>query len=68
MWSLFTFDYKSDLNVVKFVIKNYLEKDSIVVFHDNLKSREVIIQALDFLFEEACKKNFEIGMPAGCLK
>ncbi len=68
MWSLFTFDYKNDLNVVKFVIKNYLEKDSIVVFHDNLKSKEVIIKALDFLFDEVSKNNFEIGIPAECLK
>ncbi len=68
MWSLFTFDYKNDLNVVKFVINNYLEKDSIVVFHDNLKSKEIIIKALDFLFEEVSKKDFEIGIPAECLK
>ena len=68
MWSLFTFDYKNDLNVIKFVIKNYLEKNSIIVFHDNLKSKEVIIKALDFLFEEVSKKDFEIGIPAECLK
>ena len=68
MWSLFTFDYKNDLNVVKFVIRNYLEKNSIVVFHDSLKSKEVVIQALDFLFEEVSKKDFEIGIPAECLK
>ena len=68
MWSLFTFDYKNDLDVVKFVIKNYLEKDSIIVFHDNLKSKEIIIKALDFLFEEVSRKHLEIGIPAECLK
>jgi peptidoglycan-N-acetylglucosamine deacetylase len=68
MWSLFTFDYKNDLEVVKFIVKNYLEKNSIIVFHDNLKSKEIIIKALDFLFEEVSKRDFEIGVPAECLK
>jgi peptidoglycan/xylan/chitin deacetylase (PgdA/CDA1 family) len=68
MWSLFTFDYKNDLNVVKFVIRNYLQSNSIVVFHDSLKSKEIIIRALDFFFEEINKKGFETGTPAECLK
>ena len=68
MWSLLTHDYKNDLNVVKFATNKYLKKNSIVVFHDSVKSKKILIDSLKFLFEETRKNGFEIGTPAECLK
>ena len=68
MWSLLTYDYKADLNLVKKSAQNYLESNSIVVLHDNLKSKDIIIDAINIIFEEAEKKNYSIGNPDECLK
>lgn len=68
MWTLLTYDYKNDLNIVKFAVQKYLSKDSIIVLHDSNKSKNIIAQAIDFIFEEAKRKGFEIGEPLECLK
>lgn len=68
MWSLLTGDYKNELNLVKFVVDKYLKQDSIVVLHDSLRSKDIILQALDYILDKAVKMNFEIGEPSGCLK
>jgi len=67
MWSLLTYDYKSDVNIVKFALKNYLEKDSVIVFHDSNKSKKVIEYALNYTIEIIHKKNFSIGKVDQCL-
>ena len=68
MWSLITFDYKNDLNIVKFAVKNYLRENSIVVFHDNVKSKEIITDSINYLVEQSSVQGFEIGDPTECLK
>ncbi|MEO8399473.1 MAG: polysaccharide deacetylase family protein [Ignavibacteriaceae bacterium] len=68
MWSLLTYDYKNDLKLVKFAVKNYLKKNSIIVLHDSLKSKNIIIDSLEFILDEADKKGFQIGKPNECLK
>jgi len=68
MWSLLTYDYKNDLNKVKFAIDNYLRKDSIVVFHDNAKCSDIIVESINYIIESAAKRGYEIGEPSECLK
>ena len=68
MWSLLTYDYKNDLNLVKFTIMNYLMNNSIIVLHDSLKSKDIIIESINYIAEEAVKNNYEIGEPGECLK
>ena len=68
MWSLLTYDYKNDLNIVKFSIKNYLTKNSIIVLHDNLKSKNIIQSSIKFIAETAFSKSYEFGAPTECLK
>lgn len=68
MWSLLTYDYKNDINIVKFALNKYLKKNSIVVFHDNKSCQDIIIDSLKIFVKEAEKRNFEIGDPLKCLK
>ncbi len=67
MWSLMTYDYKNDLNIVKLSLSKYLKKNSIIVLHDSLKSQNIILESIDFICEEAAKKGFGIGEPSECL-
>lgn len=68
MWSLLTNDYKNELNIVKFALTNYLDQDSIIVLHDNIICKDIIIDSINEVVEEANKKKYEIGKPSECLK
>ncbi len=68
MWSLLTRDYKNDFNLVKFAVDNYLKKNSIIVLHDSLKSKNIILDSIKYTLERVNKNGFEIGEPAECLK
>lgn len=68
MWSLLTYDYKNNLNIVKFAVNNYLKKNSIVVLHDSNKSKDIIVNSIKLIVEEVEKKKYQIGRPAECLK
>lgn len=68
MWSLLTYDYKNNFELVKFAVTNFLKKDSIVVLHDSNKSKQIIKDAISVIIEEADKKNFTFGEPSECLK
>ncbi len=68
MWSLLPYDYKNDLNIVKFALNNYLQSNSIIVFHDSNKSAGIIIESINYLLELVDKKGFTIGTPSECLK
>lgn len=68
MWSLLTYDYKNDFEVVKFAILKYLKNNSIVVLHDSIKSSQIILDSIDFIMEFANKNNYEIGNSSECLK
>lgn len=68
MWSLLTYDYKNELNIVKFAINNYLNKTSIVVLHDSNKSKDIITDSIKYIVEDTKKNHYQIGIPAECLK
>lgn len=68
MWSLLTYDFKNDFNIVKYSVDKYLKANSIIVFHDSIKSAAIIRQSLGYLFEAVDKKGFTIGEPEECLK
>ena len=68
MWSLLSRDYENDLKKVKYGIDNFLNANSIIVFHDSIKSNSVIQESLDYTFKVAAKKNLEFGEPEDCLK
>lgn len=67
MWTLLPYDYKNDLKVVKFAIKNYLTNNSIVVLHDSDRSSLIIEDTIKYLAEEVRNKNFQFGTPEECL-
>ncbi len=68
MWSLLTYDYKNDINIVKFALNNYLRNNSIIVFHDSKKSGKIIIDSIRYTVDAIKKKGYSIGTPAECLK
>lgn len=68
MWSLLTYDFRNDLKVVKFAADKYLEKNSIVVLHDSLKSKDIISGSIEYVIEQASRKGYQIGAPAECLR
>ncbi len=68
MWNLLTRDYKNDLEIVKFGVKNYLQNNSIVVLHDSNKSKQIIADSIKVIFESADKKGYEFGVPTECLR
>lgn len=68
MWNLLTYDYKNDLKLVKFAVGNYLQKNSIIVLHDNIKSKSIIKESISLIVEAANKRGFEFGKPSECLK
>jgi len=67
MWSLLTYDYKNDIAEIRKSLK-YLRADSVVVFHDSIKSSSVISEALDIFADAVNKKGFTTGTPEECLK
>jgi peptidoglycan-N-acetylglucosamine deacetylase len=68
MWNLLTYDFQNDINKVKYSLDNYLNKNSIIVFHDNKKSIDIIEQSLNYVIEMVLKLGFEFGEPKDCLK
>jgi peptidoglycan-N-acetylglucosamine deacetylase len=66
MWSLLTYDYTGDIRKVKTSMQ-YLRYNSIVVFHDSMKSKEIISRSIDLLAEEINKNDFKTGTPDECL-
>lgn len=68
MWSLLTYDYKNDFNLVKFAVTKFLKNNSIIVLHDSMKSKGIILDSINTIVEQAAENGFEIGEPAECLK
>jgi len=68
MWSLLTYDYKNDLELVKFAVTKYLRNNSIVVLHDSIKSKSIIADSIKFILDQADKNGFLFGAPQECLK
>lgn len=68
MWSLLTYDYKNNFDLVKFAVTNFMKKDSIIVLHDSIKSKDIIRDSIEFIVEKALDKKFSFGEPSECLK
>ncbi len=68
MWSLLTYDYRNDINLVNFAVNKYIKNNSIIVLHDSRRSKRIIVDSIKLIMEEVNKKGFEIGNPAECLK
>ncbi len=67
MWSLFLYDYKNDLNIVKFAVRNFLAYNSIIVLHDNVKCKEIIVDSIDYIVDTARQRGYSFGNPGTCL-
>lgn len=67
LWSLLTYDFENNMKKVKFSVDKYLRKDSIVVLHDNKKSKEIIVDSIHYIRDTAYKKGYQIGKPEECL-
>ncbi|MDR3667578.1 MAG: polysaccharide deacetylase family protein [Ignavibacteriaceae bacterium] len=68
MWSLLTYDFRGNPALVKNSIVRYLKKNSIIVLHDSLRSRDIILDSISFIADEVSAKGFSFGEPAECLK
>jgi len=68
MWNLLTYDYENNLEKVKYAIENYLNKNSIIVFHDSLKCNDIIQESLNYTIEQVSNKGFAFGELEDCLK
>ena len=68
MWSLLSKDYENNLEIVKYGMDKKLNSNSIIVFHDNLKSGSIIEDSIKYTIEVASKKGFKFGEPENCLK
>jgi peptidoglycan/xylan/chitin deacetylase (PgdA/CDA1 family) len=67
MWSLLTYDYKNELSIVKFAVEKYLKPNSIIVLHDNNKSKNIISDSISFIVDEVRKRNYQFGEAEECL-
>ena len=68
MWNLLTYDYQNEFIKVKFVVDKYLRQNSIVVFHDSNKSKDIIEDSIKYIYEKAVKTGYQFGEPEECLK
>jgi peptidoglycan/xylan/chitin deacetylase (PgdA/CDA1 family) len=68
MWNLLTYDFENILEKVKFSVEKYLQRNSIIVFHDNIKSGDIIENALNYTIEFAGKRSYSFGEPVDCLR
>ncbi len=68
MWNLLTYDYKNDIEKVKYAVNNYINENSILVFHDSIKCVDIIEESVYYTIEKADKKGFKFGEPEDCLK
>jgi peptidoglycan-N-acetylglucosamine deacetylase len=68
MWNLLSYDYENNIDKVKYAIDNYLNENSIIVFHDNKKCSEIYEEALNYTIEQADKRGLKFGESEVCLK
>jgi len=68
MWSLLTYDFKNDITLVKKSVENYLEKNSIILLHDNKKSKDIVVDSINIILDKVNRENYSIGTPEECLK
>ena len=59
---------EKNIEKVRFGLDRYLTGNSIIVFHDNIKSNSIIEKSLEYTFDIAAKRGFKFGEPEDCLK
>ncbi|PID26624.1 MAG: hypothetical protein CR982_09245 [Candidatus Cloacimonadota bacterium] len=57
LWSCLTYDYTGDFNKVKKAFK-YLNKKSIITFHDSIKSGKIVVKSIDSLNKIVKDRNY----------
>ncbi len=67
MWNLTTYDYDKDINIVKFVVSKKMKQNTIAVFHDNDKAKNISAESIEYFVEIAKSKKLSIGTPEECL-
>lgn len=67
MWTLITYDFKNDFHKVKFSVNNFLTKNTIVVLHDNIKCKSIIVDSINYVIDNAEKKDYKFGDARECL-
>ncbi len=67
MWSLLTYDFKNDFKLSGEIIRKYLKQNSIIVFHDSIKSARILPDLLEYSAERISEMNYSIGEPGECL-
>ncbi len=67
LWTLITYDYKNDINLVKFTFR-FIRDNAIIVLHDNIKNADIICDSINLLYEYIQKNNLQFGIPRECLK
>jgi peptidoglycan-N-acetylglucosamine deacetylase len=67
MWSLLPYDFKNDFEIVKSAVDKNLKSDSIIVLHDNIKSRDIIVDSIRYIAEQVLSKGYSFGEPSECL-
>jgi len=60
LWSLLSGDYTGDFALVRRLTDSYLDKNSIIVLHDNEKAKQIFDQSLEHIVKTAKEKNFTI--------
>jgi peptidoglycan/xylan/chitin deacetylase (PgdA/CDA1 family) len=68
MWNLLTYDFENSIKKVQLAINNYLSESSIIVFHNSIKSSDIIEASLNHTIDQAGKKGYQFGEPEDCLK
>jgi peptidoglycan/xylan/chitin deacetylase (PgdA/CDA1 family) len=68
MWSLLTYDFRGNPSLVKNSVVKYMKKNSIIVLHDSLRSRNIILDSISFIADEVSGKGFRFGEPSECLR
>lgn len=68
MWSLLTYDFEGKIEIVKMAVTKYLKNNSIVVFHDSNKTKNLLLDSVKFLIDEVEKNKYKFGEPENCLK
>lgn len=68
MWTLLTYDFRNDMNEIKKSAAKYLDRRSVVVLHDSLKSKDIIANSIDYIMEKISEKGFIHGTAEECLK
>ncbi len=66
MWSIFPYDYKNNIKIIKFAVQK-LTYGSIIVMHDNFKTENDIKRNFEYLLNITLQKGLIFGDPFTCL-